>query len=150
MRKRIELQSLAHVLCFYFSMCVSTLVCAVKMHVRAQDNLECHSSTAVHLFVLGFGSFTGLALVKLLRLAGHQDPEIYLPLLLQCWYYRHTTPVIFVVCFYVGSKDQIQGSCALTASLCSPTLFLKRGLMVLQASLELVIKPRLVSNSWFP
>lgn len=60
----------------------------------------------------------------------------------------YLTPLVLL--FLYGSKDQIQGSCALTESFCSPTLFLKHGLMVLQPSLELVIKPRLVSNSWFP
>lgn len=91
-------------------MCVSTLVCAVRMHVRAQDNLECHSSTAVHLFVLGFGSFTGLALVKLPRLAGHQDPEIYLPLLLQCWYYigiPHLLFLLFVFMWFLRIKFRV-------------------------------------------
>lgn len=127
---------------------------------RAEDNLKCHSSTAVHLFVLVWfletGSFTGLKLVKVPRLAGHQVSR-HLPTFL-CFPSAGIIGVphlSFWFYFYVASKDLIQVLVLYQPALyrlChfpSPTIF-ETWSHGLQASLEFIIKLRLVSNSWLP
>lgn len=69
---------------------------------KPEDNLRCRYLGTIHS-AFEMGSFTGLELSRLVRLAASTSiPGIHLSLLSRCWDYKHTT------LFHMGSGDGTQ------------------------------------------